>query len=815
MFNIVGNPTLNRRDILNKVTGKAVYAYDINPSHINANNMIYMGMIHSPYPHANIVSIDGSAAEEAGYIVITGKDMPPFSLWGGGRSHTPLPITTVRYPGEAIAAVGAPTTDQVEDAINLVKVNLEPLPFVLDQEEALKSSAPQIWPNGNIPAGGFTPETGPIPATIHVAYGDVNAGFGAADEIVEVRLDTQIEQHFEFEPRACIAWWTGATSPAPGAAANPSVATTGSILNVWASNQFVHSDQSNLAQYFGIPVNNVVVRTGLGGTEGGGVLGNGLGDKSGGEELAIAAFMALKSGSAVKYGPTRFDQSLMTHHRFPIRGYMKLGGKKDGTFTAMQAKLIINGGAYGGSLGSDTVSDLVNLYTVPNVVVDAVSVNTNAYHFGAPMRDVGESQGHFIMEVAMDMLAEKLGLDPMKFRLQNLRTAANAVDPMTGFPYSGFGQPEAFNKAVATFNWSGKWQGWGVPSSVSGPNNVLRNGVGIAAMNAQKGALSPPVTGQLQVNTDGSVIAYTGLTDHGAGGNTAFAIMAAEALGLTSFSNIKMVMSDTSLTTNSGVTAGSRSTRVCGMAFIAAAANLKNLWLPILQANQYFTDLPSVKSNPNSGSQNLVFSQNTISSPNSTQTPVPFATAASLIGPYNAQQSPPLPPFLKGIGVFIPPPKTAYRVGGVKIAEVQVNIETAEVRVVNFSSGIDIGRVIFPKGAMSQVRGGLFMGIGETLYQELVNDPTTGSYTNPNFHDFKIPTIMEVPDNVTADWSEYGDKLGPFGAKGLGENTLIAVSPAIANALSNALGGYRFTSLPIRREDVVAAIQWAKQNKKI
>ena len=148
--------------------------------------------------------------------------------------------------------------------------------------------------------------------------------------------------------------------------------------------------------------------------------------------------------------------------------------------------------------------------------------------------------------------------------------------------------------------------------------------------------------------------------------------------------------------------------------------------------------------------------------------------------------------------------------------ELEVDIETGAVHVVNMVSGIDIGRVIWWKGAESQVRGGfLGMGIGEGLYQELLHDPTTGSYVNPNYHDFRIPTIMEVPDQIEATWDEYVDPIAPFGGKGIGENVLMGSSPAIANALSNALGGYRFTKLPITREDIMNAVRWMREMKKL
>jgi CO/xanthine dehydrogenase Mo-binding subunit len=749
---------------MSKITGQAVYTYDINPSHIgNFGPMVYMGMIKCPYPHAKF-TIDASKAIEAGYVVVTQADLPTFAPWYFGRPLSPLPLNEVLYAGQAVAAVGATDTNGVEEAADLVQVNYEPLPYVKDAEEAIASDAPQLWPGGNV--------TGPNPFTI--AYGDVNAGLHQADEVVEnVRLDTQIEQHYEMEPRACVCSWQNGQ------------------LIVWASNEYVHGDYYGLSSYFGIPLNNVVVKTALGGYEGGAVMGMALGNKSGGIELAIASVMARKVGVPVKYGPTRSDNALITTCRFPVRGYVTLGGTKDGTMTAMKVNLYINSGAYGGFLATDTVSDFVNAYSCPNMEVNAVTANTNAYSLGAFMRDVGESQGHFIMESAVDMLAEKLGVEPSEFRLKNMRTSANAIDPTVGLPYTGTGMPAAFLNATQAFNWASRWKGWGVAESVNGP---LRRGIGLAVMNAQKGGPSPPCSGQIQVDPDGTVTAFTGLTDHGAGGNTTFAIFAAESLGLTSLANIRMVQSDTSMNSDASCTNGSQSTYNCGLAFLAAAEDLKRQWFPIVAASLGNGASPD----------QMTFGNDMIYVQNNPSLGMSFTDAAALL-------SAPI----KGVGVVNIPSNVSFRTSGVKIAEVEVDVETADVRVTDYASGLDIGRVIFHKGAESQIRGGAMMGIGETLYQDTWYDPTTGKAMNPNFHDFRVPTIMETPDNITVTWEEYVDPVGPWGAKGIGEPSLISVSPAIANALSNALGGYRFTKLPITRQDIVAAIEWMTRNGKL
>ena len=759
-----------------------MYAWDINPEHIGVDGTVgsgsiaYLGVVTCPYPRAKILKIDTSAAEAAGFVTLTGDQMPPYSYLSS-RNSLALPRTSdiTMYPGQPVVAVAALTTDQVEDAARLVTVEYEPLPYILEAEEALAPGALQLYNGGNSPAGGYTNENGIAPSTINIKFGDADAAMAKADVVVgPLVYETQHEQHYEFEPYAAVAQWTNGS------------------LRVWSSNQWAHNEASSLAAFFGVPVNNVTVSTALGGNEGGGVLGNGLGDKIYQELEVVTAAMAQKTGTVVKGALMRNNQAIWASARFPMKSYMTIGAMKDGTMTALKATVYTNCGAIGGSNGDDAISDFYNMYNIPNVSIVGNSANTNRYHSAGAMRDVGESQGHFFIESLVDELAQKLNMDPAALRRQNLRgndaSGNPPVDPNVNQPYSSSAQPAAFDKAATAFGWSQKWQGWGKSSQVNGP---LRRGVGIANLNGAKGGIIGFGAGQLQVSPDGSVQAFTGLTDHGAGGNTTFALEAAEALGLTSFDNVTMVMSDTSLTTDTIGTFGSRSTRACGLAFIAAARDLGRQWFPIVAA----------KLAPNTDPKNLVFGNNMIFDKTNPSNGISFTAAAALL------TSP-----MKGSGFFPDPNNVTERTTGTKFAEVEVNTETGAVRVVHFTSSIGIGRVIFAKGAESQVRGGLFMGIGETLYQELYLDPTTGRHLNPNFHDFRIATIMEAPDQVDALWIEQNDPVAPWGAVGIGEPVLMAVAPAIANALSNALGGYRFRTLPISREDIVAGIQWARAN---
>jgi CO/xanthine dehydrogenase Mo-binding subunit len=261
-----------------------------------------------------------------------------------------------------------------------------------------------------------------------------------------------------------------------------------------------------------------------------------------------------------------------------------------------------------------------------------------------------------------------------------------------------------------------------------------------------------------------------------------------------------VVMSDTSLTTDTGVTAGSRMTRNGGMGLVAAAQNLASQWFPIVAA----------KLAKGTNAANLAFGNNTIYDTTNPTNMMTFKAAAAL-----------LTTTITGNGSFTPPTKTAYRVGGTKMCEVEVDTETADVRVIDYVGGMGIGRVIFANGADAQNQGGfLGLGVGESLFEEILPDSSTGlkysgSYLNPNYLDHKIPTIMQAPDRALSVWHEYVDPYGPFGAVGIGENTLMSVIPMILNALSNALGGYRFTKVPVRKEDIVTALQWMKANGKL
>jgi len=829
-FALVGNQTVGRRATLNAVTGVKKYTADIQPAGVGvsaATGFMYMGYVTCPYPNALITKIDTSAAEAMGAVTLTALDydyLPPYNYYSTSGLHTrgPLPYPQVRAPGSIVVAVAATTPDLCNDAINAVKVDYQPLPYIFDSEEALLPGAPQIWPNGNSP-GGSVVEGAPTPSTAVMQFGDVQAAFAEADVVVTLPvIDTQWINHYDMEPRGLIAQWAsgGGTVPTTGATAGTPTVYPGTTINIWGNTQYAYGIKSTLSSYFFIPSNNINVKTGLGGNDAttgtGGVVGNAFGNKTSGEEYVIATAMARKTGGVVKFMFTRAAHSTATTDRFPFRGYVKISAKNN-LISGLQAIIYVNSGALSGA--ESELSELYATYNIPNVDLISYSVTTNAYYEASPMRDVGESQCSLLTETAVDMLAEKLNIDPAQFRLNNMKTQGytdpqtgtvfpdTAFDPSTGYAMSSLPAAPCWYLATRAFNWSSMWQGWGVPSSTpvntgttQGTGQKLR-GVGIALTSGAKGSFGGG-SGAISVSPAGVVTVLCGQMDHGGGGNTTHAIIAGECLGFTpaTFPNIQCVFSDTTQDLSSGGTYGSGGTRNGGTASVAAAQNLAATWFPTVAA----------KLAKGTNAANLQFGNNTIYDVTNPTNSMSFSAAAAL-----------LTSTVTASGTVSGPAKTAYRVAGTKVCEIEIDVETADVRIINYACSLGVGRVIFYKGLWGQQEGGFNgLGLGEALYEENILDSSkglkySGGRLTQNYLDFKIPTIMQCPDQMQNLTYEQVDPVGPFGACGMGENGLTGVASMVLNALSNACAGYRFTRMPVRKEDIVDALQWMKANGKL
>jgi CO/xanthine dehydrogenase Mo-binding subunit len=528
---IVGkrHPKVDARE---RVSGKAKYASDIY-----LPGMLTARTLRSPHPHAKVLKIDVESAKALPGVkaVITFKDVLPSYRW-----HADMALLTdvARYEGDNIAVVAAVDDDTAREAIDLIKVDYEVLPFVLDPEEAVKPGTIKIHPQGNIIGG----------KPFLLKRGNIERGFKEAEIIYEHNYRTSLLQHVTAEPRTCVAHWAGGK------------------LTIWDSTAFSFGVQSGLSKALKIPMSKVRVICEF--------MGGSFGDKSNAERYNIlASLLSQKTGHPVKMEFDREENFLTAHHRYPTVWNLRYGVKKDGTLTAISVKMLADMGGYGhfsGALESSGTMQLV--YRCPNFYYEGYSVYTNKPE-GGHMRCVGHPQAQFPQEVHMDALAEELGIDPVTFRLKNYSRLTDG-DQDSKLPFASSGMEECIKKGAEAFGWKEKWQ---KPDSSPGH---IKKGVGMAVHACRHGAMTVPSSGMVRVNADGTVNVLTGTADVGGGQKGTMAIIAAEELGLP-LESILVTAADTEVTTDTGGTSGSRQTMTGGTGIKLAAADAKRQILEI------------------------------------------------------------------------------------------------------------------------------------------------------------------------------------------------------------------------------------------
>lgn len=736
------------------VTGKARYTVDVY-----LPNMVYVRVLRSPLPHAKVTSIDTSKAKELSGVVavMTYEDIPE-GLTAGGR---PILASEVTVVGEPVVAVAAINESVAEDALNLIEVTYDPLPFVIDAREAEKSNAPLVRTDleNNLAGQPFNAERG-----------DITAGFGEAELTLEHVIDTQDQEHVAMEPHVAIAEWEG------------------NKLIAWISSQYTHSSANALAASFGLPKSHVRVICDF--------TGGGFGDKAG---VAypytwLVALMSKKLRRPVRYELTRTDVFLETSHHYPVYQTLKVGLKKDGTLTAIQSRSIAQAGSYSpfaGFLAADTLNAARVLYNCSNISLEGVGVFTNTAMAGA-RRAVGEPTGLFSLETLMDEAAEKLNMDPVELRLLNINETG---DPDSGLPWSSNGLREAIEKGAEAFRWKERWQGWDSVNQDEGP---IKRGVGFMALASNKGSKGPPMTGVVEIPPDGSVLVIQGGAHIGGPQRTTFAMIAAETLGA-SIDQVHVTKPDTEFTSDTGVVAGSRATKSIGSAIKAAAEDARRQLLEFA-AGKFTKDLEREIS-----SDALVIENGLISiKDDASVDPITFKDAVS--SGFVIVDGQPIAAAATIIGRGVVPPVTGYaqQTYGAAFYEVEVNIDTGVVQVTDALQVHDVGQIINPLTLSSQVEGGAVQGMGFALTEEYLYDKATGIPVSANLDDYKMYMINTVPP-ITTLFVESQDAVGPFGAKGIGEPALMAASPAIANAIYYA-AGIRLKSLPMIPKKVMDAL---------
>ncbi len=752
-LNVAGKSVI-RRDLLEKLTGEALYSADLK-----LPGMLHGQILRSPHPHADITGIDTSQAERLLGVraVLTPFDVPP------GRLAPDLALidTRVRFVGDEVAAVAADTLDTARQALGLIRVDYRTLPHVLDPEEALKPDAAPIHPGGNL-AGG---------EPLSLERGDIEMGFGQADLVLEEEFFIPTHSAAPLEPRAALAVWNE----------SPDI-----DLTVWKTSRGVHVDRASLASAFGLPLERVRVV--------GPHLGGGYGNKDESRLAAIASELARRAGRPVRVEYSREDEFIAGRVRHAAHFRLKAGFKADGAVTALHATALLDTGAYlasGSGVARRAGQGVLYLYHCPNVKYEAWLAYTNRPVAGS-YRALGAPQGHFALESFMDRAAEELGLDPLDFRLMNRvrpegqpgrRTSPpdQVVDSQPlegGIPFSSNGLEQCLEMGAAAFGWREPPASF---SNDSGDDPAVKLGRGMSMM-VYRGGPGSPSSAEVRVQRSGSIKLITGLMDVGEGATTVLPQIAAEVLGA-QYEQVEPVFADTTGTLDAPITAGSTATFSTGTAVVRAAREVRQqlmelassgLEVPVRELDAALGEI-FVKSDP-SRRMSLVDVAGRM------EGEALVASATVIPGSTDAI-----------VNSF-----------GAHFVEVEVNTDTGRVRVVRYVAAHDSGRIINPRMALNQAEGAVSQMLGFALSEELVTDPATGVTLNPGYLEHKSPTILDYPD-IQVIFADIVDPVGPLGAKALGEVPSVGVAPAIANAIYNAIG-VRMNRLPFTPDRVLVAL---------
>ena len=735
--NIIIGKSIPSHDSIAKVTGKATYVADIKlPA------MLYAKVVSSPHSHALVKEIDVKKAESLPGVkaIITRKDIPDKLVY-------PLytkpfyPLTDhARCLGDMIVAVAAETEEAAEQAAEQVQVEYEVLPAVFNAQEAIRADAPKLYPEGNISDPEGKPET--------LEWGDVEKGLNEADLVVEDTFELPKVLHAPIEPRACIARWAGEDEDR---------------LVIWATTQIPHPLRRSLAAYFGIPLNNVTVNVST--------FGGGFGGKYDEQHIAIASLLAKKSGRAVKFVYTRDMESIIGRCRWGAITKARIGAKRDGTITAIDLEQCYDVGAYGNPEGGSGVTFAIlnaAIYRTENCRIKAYNVNTNTVT-AQKLRSVYVPTYRFSVEQLMDMIEERLGREPGELRLAKTTKPGEAIMPY-GNVMDNHALEICLKKAKEAAEWSKKWKGWKKPVAIE---RAKRRGIGIGFGTGWCDWFREEHKGTtVQLHPDGKVILTTGVTDIGTGNLTTISQIVAEVLGFPSTEDFEIRAPNTSgvegdMPFDRG-TIASRTLFVGGWAAQLAATEVKRKVLEIaaskLHEHPHEFDIR----------ENIVFSKK--------DPQKKFNLRDIITEPITESASPPPPKVIgraKRYERYVAPVE-------VHIAEVEVDIETGETKVVHFVAAHDIGKAINPEIVRNQVYGGVIQGIGFALNEELLFDRNI--CLNPDFLDYKIANIGDIPPIDVILIEDAPASFGPFGAKGIGEHPIPPVYGAIANAIYNAVG---------------------------
>ncbi len=586
--------------------------------------------------------------------------------------------------------------------------------------------------------------------------GDVEKGFSEADVVLEAEYTTACELHTPLELHGCVASWDG------------------DRLNVWESTQGVYAVQSRLAQVLGLPLSKVRVI--------GHYLGGGFGSKlQAGKYTVIAAVLAKKAARPVKLFLTREETFLAVGNRPPTRMKMKAGAKKDGTLTALSFSGLGTGGAYPAG-GTSLLDWLIrDLYLCPNVRTEVTDVYINAGP-ARPFRAPGHPQASWALEQMMDALAQEIDMDPVQLRLKNIPEVSQGREGNP--PYTTTGLRECLVRGAEEFGWEE------IRRKSTGKEGHLRRGVGMASCLWFAGAGSPPSTVIVKLFSDGSVNLNMGASDIGTGTKTIMAMVVGEELGIKP-DLIQIENADTGTTQYATPSGGSKTVPTEAPAVRAAAIDVKRKLLEMAAED--------LEADP--GELEYRSAEIVVASDTSRSVRITDITRLKKRGE------------VVGIGYRGPnPEKKTVNPFAAQFCEVEVNTRTGEVRILRYLGANESGRVMNRMTFDNQVFGGITMGIGLGATEFRVLDARqTGKMVNRNWHDYKLPTALDVPPEMVSVAIDMSDpEANSSGAKGLGEPVTIPTAPAFANAVYDAVG-IRVTETPINPPRLIRLLSEARK----
>jgi CO/xanthine dehydrogenase Mo-binding subunit len=709
----------------------------VYPSDVTFPDMLHAVMLGSPYAKAIVESVDTTAAEHMPGVlaIITGSTPSAQVTWRYpyGPGISKLFDPYCRYEGDAIAAIAAETPYQAWDAARAIKVQYRNLPFVVDERKALDPKAPAVHGKDNR-----------VDKPVTYARGDIAKGFSEAQVTLENAFRTACEIHTPIELHGCVAKWDG------------------DLLTIWESTQGVFAIQESVASTLGLPLAKVRVI--------GRYMGGGFGSKlDPGKNTVAAAILAKMTGKPVKFFLTREQTFLVAGNRPPANMKLKVGAKKDGTLTALDFSCVGTGGAYP-SGGVSLVDWLIReLYLCPHVRCESQDVFVNAGP-ARPFRAPGHPQGAWALEQMLDQLAVSLDMDPVDLRLKNIPQVSQ--ERKGNPPYTSTGLRECLEQGAKAFG----WQEARKKAKESKDQGHIRTGVGMAAGTWFVGGGGPPSTIVVKLFSDGSANLNMGASDLGTGTNTVMAMVVSEELGLKP-ELIQIESADTGTTQYATRSGGSKTIPTESPATRAAAIHVKQQLLSLAAE-----DLKS----PASG---LFIKDGEVAVKADPSKKIKITKISGL-----KKRG-----VIVGVGYRGPnPANKTVNPFVAQFCEVRVNTKTGEVQVVRFLSAHDSGRVMNRLTYDNQVAGGVIMGMGFGMTEARVLDPIeTGKFCNRNWTDYKVPSALDVPIDITSLPIDLHDtECNTTGAKGLGEPVTIPTAAAIANAVYHATG-IRVTETPI------------------